>query len=61
MPSRSEGRYTGEQFQRVWRPLPSETKDEIRAKAVWEHMSLSAVMREWWPELWEKVVNGEKS
>lgn len=49
-----------ENFKAVWDSLPEDTKDAIRAKANWEHMTLSAVIRDWWPELWQQVKGGAK-
>lgn len=34
-------------FSKVWSSLNDEQRDRVRAKASWEHMSLSAVIREW--------------
>lgn len=42
----------------MWATLDEGTQDAIRAKCEWEHMSRSAVVREWWPELWE-IVTGD--
>jgi hypothetical protein len=47
--------FAGDSFRRVWNSLSESTKNRIRAKAEWEHMSLSAVMRDWWPRLWKRV------
>jgi hypothetical protein len=49
--------YNGDAFRDVWRSLSKRTQDRIRGKAEWEHMSVSAVMRDWWPHLWSKVKN----
>lgn len=51
-----DGTFNGDGFRRVWDGLSEKTRANIRAKASWEHMSLSAVMREWWPKLWKQVV-----
>lgn len=32
--------------------LPEDVQQRIRDKAAWEHMTLSAIIREW-PSLWE--------
>ena len=47
--------YPAGRFQKVWNSLDDETREQIRAKAKWEHMTLAAVMREWWPELFERL------
>lgn len=36
-----------EQFQKVWSELTENERQWVRDKAQWEHMSLSAVLREW--------------
>lgn len=48
-------KFTMMQWKSVWDSLTKEQQQEIRAKARWEGVSLSAVMREWWPELWRQV------
>jgi hypothetical protein len=35
------------QFWQLWHKLSPEEQQSVRDKAQWEHMSLSAVMREW--------------
>ena len=35
------------QWQKWWGGLSEAQRDELRAKASWEHMTLSAVAREW--------------
>jgi len=42
-------------FLEIWSTLSPRTRKRIKAKAQWEHMTLSAVMREWWPKLWNRV------
>lgn len=39
-------------FARFWHTLDVETQEAIRAKARWERMTLRAVIREWWPDLY---------
>ena len=39
------------QWRELWTRLSEGQRERIRAKAQWEHMSLLAVIREWWPEL----------
>jgi len=36
-----------DEFTNVWRKLTENQRARVRAKAQWEHMSLSAVLREW--------------
>ena len=38
-----------------FRSLPKDIQQRIKAKARWEHMSLSAVIREW-PDLWQDAL-----
>ena len=47
--------YSSENFQRVWTNLSPKVQAAIKTKAQWEYMSVSAVMREWWPALWKQV------
>lgn len=51
-----EDSYDGDAFRRVFKSLKARTRQAMKDKADWEHMSVSAVMREWWPKHWEKVV-----
>jgi len=48
-------RFSSEKFTRLWKSLPEKTRKRIQLKAEWEHMSLSAVMYEWWPKLWKQI------
>jgi hypothetical protein len=48
-------RVPSSRFREVFDALPEEVKDSIRAKAQWEQMSLSAVTRDWWPDIWKRV------
>ncbi len=43
---------TNAEWKRKWASFTKNQKARIRAKAQWEHMSLSAVLREW-PDGWE--------
>lgn len=52
--------FSGTRFHEVFASLPDETRDAIKAKAQWEHRSLSSVMHEWWPELWKLVARPER-
>lgn len=36
-----------EQFSTLWHGLTEDERQWVRDKAQWEHMSLSAVLREW--------------
>ena len=47
--------FDGDRFREVFSGLDDGTREAIKAKAQWEHMSLSAVMHDWWPELWALV------
>ncbi len=47
--------FSAQAFDAVWVSLDGREQQAIRDKAAWEHMSLSAVMRDWWPDLWQKV------
>lgn len=49
--------FTKASWRIVWDSLDETTKQSIRDKAQWEHMSLSAAMKDWWPDLWEKLVH----
>lgn len=40
-------------FDEVWWTMKDRTKDKVRAKAQWEHMTLSAVIQTWWKGYWE--------
>ena len=42
-------------FDAVWSSLDEVTKTAIRDKAHWEQLTLSAVIEQWWPKLWEQV------
>jgi hypothetical protein len=39
---------TYERFKERWSEFTEGQRDRVRAKAQWEHMSLWAVMNEWW-------------
>lgn len=41
------------EFKKIWQSLPDDKKDEIRAKASWEKMTLSGVIKNYYPELLE--------
>ena len=43
--------YGDEKDYPVFKTLPEDARSRIRAKAQWEHMSLSAIIREY-PDLW---------
>ncbi len=47
--------FDSQAFQRVWQSLAPDMKQAIKDKAQWEHMTLSAVMRDYWPDLWKQV------
>lgn len=49
--------FTRSAWKKVWGALDETTKQAIRDKAQWEHMSLSAVMKDWWPELWKQLIH----
>ncbi len=40
-------KFSHAEFKQWWNALSEEQKDRVRAKAQWEHMSLSAVRLEW--------------
>ena len=42
-------------FARLWDSLDDPTREAIRAKARWERMTLRAVIRGWWPELYARL------
>lgn len=44
-----------ENFRALWDTLPVKIRNEIRAKARNEQMTLMMVIREWWPDLWEEI------
>ena len=48
--------FDGKRFNEVWRDLDDQTREEIKAKAKWEGITLAAAMRGWWPEIWMKVI-----
>jgi hypothetical protein len=41
----------GDRWREMWNALDEETREQVKAKARWEHMTLSAVIHGWWPEL----------
>lgn len=47
--------FTHKEFRRAWASIDVDTKRAIRDKAAWEHMTLSAVIREWWPDVWTMI------
>ena len=47
--------FDGESFRTLWKSLSPRVQQRIRDKAAWENMSVSAVIRDWWPHLWRKV------
>jgi hypothetical protein len=59
MPAPRSESFDYKRFLAVWHKLPKRIKERIRLKAEWEHMCLTAVMRDWWPELWKKVLKPE--
>jgi len=48
-------RFSSKKFTKLWKSLPGKTRQRIQWKALWEHMSLSAVMYDWWPKLWKRI------
>lgn len=50
--------FDGKQFQKVWQGLDDVTRQAMKDKAEWEHVSLSAVMKNYYPELWAQVKSG---
>lgn len=48
-------------FARLWHSLDVETQEAIRAKARWERMTLRAVLRDWWPDLYARLKAMEAS
>lgn len=49
--------FSHEAFCRVWAELDDETRAAIRRRAGSERRTLSAVMEQWWPDLWRRVVH----
>jgi hypothetical protein len=41
---------TFEQFKVRWAGFTEAQREVVRAKAAWEHMTLWAVLNEWWAE-----------
>lgn len=37
-----------EEYKKRWKSFTSAQRDIVRTKAQWEHMTLWAVMNEWW-------------
>jgi hypothetical protein len=52
--------FSGTAFKKVWESLDANTIEQIKGKAQWEHMTLSAVMHSWWPDLWKRVEQEER-
>lgn len=40
----------------IWNGLGERTKERIRAKARWEHITCSAALRWLYPKKWEKLM-----
>lgn len=47
-----ETAYNGKVFNLLWSNMGEKMKEEVRAKAAWEHMTLSAVLQCWWKSRW---------
>lgn len=48
-------RFDGEKFRAWWNGLTAEQQRPFRYKAQWEAMTLPAVIREWWPDVWAAI------
>lgn len=57
--ARPANTFTAAAWVRLWSSLDAETKDEIRGKARWEHITLSAALRWMRPDLWHQLVSDQ--
>lgn len=48
-------RFDGDVFSAWWNSLAPEQQQPFKDKARWEQRSLSAVISEWWPEVWAEI------
>jgi len=51
LPTRTT-RFNGPAFRAWWQSLTPEEQQPFKDKARWEQMSLTAVIAEWWPDVW---------
>ncbi len=45
----------------VFKRQPFAVQEAIKAKCTWEHMSLSAVIHDYWPELWKEAEQSDSA
>jgi len=49
---RTSTSFNGDRWLELWQGLDAETREQIKTKAHSEHITSSAAMRDWWPELY---------
>jgi hypothetical protein len=45
-------RFNGPAFREWWQSLTADEQQPFKDKARWEQMALTAVIAEWWPDVW---------